>query len=221
MVHSRILKAASFLFIYTISLHSCNISEPEEFYSPTAGFLTVNLKSDNTDTNINILGTDYGISDQDSMDLLVFQGKVFDADSNFAILFHNIKSWRQEEFVYNILDWNGNEGYTEFKIFESHVPPGTYDLLTLRLIASVIEVGPYRIPISLPPDTEGVLALPTDFTVDEKRVTKITLSLKPFQSMSRYRDDYVFDRQIVIESIEYLGQDVYEQIIIESDSLGA
>ena len=39
--------------------------------------------------------------------------------------------------------------------------------------------------------------------------------------MSRYRDDYVFDRQIVIESIEYLGQDVYEQIIIESDSLGA
>ena len=96
MVHSRILKAASFLFIYTISLPSCNISEPEEFYSPTAGFLTVNLKSDNTDTNINILGTDYGISDQDSMDLLVFQGKVFDADSNFAILFHNIKSWRQE-----------------------------------------------------------------------------------------------------------------------------
>ena len=167
------------------------------------------------------IGTDYGISDQDSMDLLVFQGKVFDADSNFAILFHNIKSWRQEEFVYNILDWNGNEGYTEFKIFESHVPPGTYDLLTLGLIASVIEVGPYRIPISLPPDTEGVLALPTDFTVDEKRVTKITLSLKPFQSMSRYRDDYVFDRQIVIESIEYLGQDVYEQIIIESDSLGA
>ena len=57
MVHSRILKAASFLFIYTISLPSCNISEPEEFYSPTAGFLTVNLKSDNTDTNINILGT--------------------------------------------------------------------------------------------------------------------------------------------------------------------
>ena len=221
MVHSRILKAASFLFIYTVSLPSCNISEPEEFYSPTAGFLTVNLKSDNTDTNINILGTDYGISDQDSMDLLVFQGKVFDADSNFAILFHNIKSWRQEEFVYNILDWNGNEGYTEFKIFESHVPPGTYDLLTLGLIASVIEVGPYRIPISLPPDTEGVLALPTDFTVDEKRVTKITLSLKPFQSMSRYRDDYVFDRQIVIESIEYLGQDVYEQIIFESDSLGA
>ena len=221
MVHSRILKATILLFFCTIYLPSCNISEPAEFYSPTAGFLIVILKSDNTDTNINILGTDYGISEQDSMDLLVFQGKVFDADSNFAILFHNIKSWRQEEFVYNILDWNSNEGYTEFKIFESHVPPGTYDMLTLGLIASVIEVGPYRIPISLPPDTEGVIALPTDFTVDEKRVTKITLSLKPFQSMSRYRDDYVFDRQIVIESIEYLSQDAYEQIIIESDSLGA
>ena len=39
--------------------------------------------------------------------------------------------------------------------------------------------------------------------------------------MSRYRDDYVFDRQIEIESIEYLGQDAYEQVIIDSDSLDA
>ena len=92
-------------------------------------------------------------------------------------------------------------------------------MITLGLIASIIEIGPYRIPISLPPDTEGVLELPTSFTVDEKNVTQITLSLKPFQSMSRYRDDYVFDRQIEIESIEYFGQDEYEKVIADSDSL--
>ena len=208
-----------FFALLAVLLSSCNITEPEEFYSPTAGFVRVIIQSDNNDTNINILGVDYNISDQDSLDLLVFQGKVFNADSNYAILFHNIKSWRQEEFVYNILDWNPEDGYTEFKIFESHVPPGVYDLITLGLIASVIEVGPYRIPISLPPDTEGVLEIPTSFRVDEKNVTQITLSLKPFQSMSRYRDDYVFDRQIDIESIEYFGQDEYEKVIADSDSL--
>ena len=213
---SNIRIVGSIIFaLLAVLLSSCNITEPEEFYSPTAGFVRVIIQSDNNDTNINILGVDYNISDQDSLDLLVFQGKVFNADSNYAILFHNIKSWRQEEFVYNILDWNPEE----FKIFESHVPPGVYDLITLGLIASVIEVGPYRIPISLPPDTEGVLEIPTSFRVDEKNVTQITLSLKPFQSMSRYRDDYVFDRQIDIESIEYFGQDEYEKVIADSDSL--
>ncbi|MBH91053.1 MAG: hypothetical protein CMG67_02955 [Candidatus Marinimicrobia bacterium] len=214
----RIVRSIIFALLAVLFI-SCNITEPEEFYSPTAGFVRVIIRSDNSDTNINILGVDYNISDQDSLDLLVFQGKVFNADSNYAILFHNIKSWRQEEFVYNILDWDSENGYTEFKIFESHVPPGAYDLITLGLIASIIEIGPYRIPISLPPDTEGVLELPTSFTVDEKNVTQITLSLKPFQSMSRYRDDYVFDRQIEIESIEYFGQDEYEKVIADSDSL--
>ena len=219
MISNIRIVGSIFFALLAVLLSSCNITEPEEFYSPTAGFVRVIIQSDNNDTNINILGVDYNISDQDSLDLLVFQGKVFNADSNYAILFHNIKSWRQEEFVYNILDWNPEDGYTEFKIFESHVPPGVYDLITLGLIASVIEVGPYRIPISLPPDTEGVLEIPTSFRVDEKNVTQITLSLKPFQSMSRYRDDYVFDRQIDIESIEYFGQDEYEKVIADSDSL--
>ena len=117
MISNIRIVGSIFFALLAVLLSSCNITEPEEFYSPTAGFVRVIIQSDNNDTNINILGVDYNISDQDSLDLLVFQGKVFNADSNYAILFHNVKSWRQEEFVYNILDWNPEDGYTEFKIF--------------------------------------------------------------------------------------------------------
>ena len=41
--------------------------------------------------------------------------------------------------------------------------------------------------------------------------------LKPFESMTRYQDSYVFDRMIEVKSIEYFAEDLYEQIILESD----
>ena len=212
--------ASKLLFILSILfLFSCSLSEPVEFYSPDAGFLQVFIKSDDLDTDINIFGVDYNISNQDSMDLLVYQGKAYDLDSNYAILYKNIKSWRQEEFVYNILDWSNNEGYRSFKIYESHVPPGNYNLITVGLIASVINVGPYRIPISLPQDVDGVRPIPVNFSISERGVSRINLSIKPFVSMSRYQDTYVFDRMIEVESVEYFGQDMYDQIIMESDSL--
>ena len=56
-------------------LSSCTLDEPNEFYSPTAGFLQVFITSDDADTTINILGIDYSISESDSMDLLIYQGK--------------------------------------------------------------------------------------------------------------------------------------------------
>ena len=71
--------------IFIFFLSSCTLDEPDEFYSPVAGFLQV-LLLDDADTTINILGIDYGISESDSMDLLIYQGKAYDLDSNYAIL---------------------------------------------------------------------------------------------------------------------------------------
>ncbi len=203
--------------IFIFSLSSCSLDEPDEFYSPSAGFLQVFITSDNADTTINILGIDYTISESDSMDLLVYQGKAYDLDSNYAILYKTINSWRQEEYTYNIIDWKSMHGYSDFQIFESHLPPMEYKSLTLGIIASVLEIGPYRIPISLPSDVDGVLSIPVDFIVSENGVTKITLSIKPFESMTRYQDSYVFDRMLEVKSIEYFNEDLYAQIIAESD----
>ena len=89
----------------------------------------------------------------------------------------------------------------DYSISESdsmdHLPPMQYKSLTVGIIASVLEIGPYRIPVSLPLDVDGVLAIPVDFIVSENSVTKITLSIKPFESMTRYQDSYVFDRVII------------------------
>ena len=109
------------------------------------------------------------------------------------------------------------DGYNDFKIFESHLPPMQYKSLTVGIIASVLEIGPYRIPISLPSGVDGVLAIPVDFIVSENSVTKITLSIKPFESMTRYQDSYVFDRMLEVKSIEYFNDELYAQIIAESD----
>ena len=69
----------------------------------------------------------------------------------------------------------------------------------------------------MPLDVDGVLAIPVDFIVSENSVTKITLSIKPFESMTRYQDSYVFDRVLEVKSIEYFNEDLHAQIIAESD----
>ena len=119
-------------------------------FIPPHQVLQVFITFDDADTTINILGIDYSISESDSMDLLVYQGKAYDLDSNYSILYKSINSWRQEEYTYNIIDWANMDGYNDFKIFESHLPPMEYKSLTIGIIASVLEIGPYRIPISLP-----------------------------------------------------------------------
>lgn len=208
------------IFLKLISiffLSSCSLDEPDEFYSPSSGFLQVYITSDNSDTKIKILGVDYSVSNSDSMDLLIYQGKAYDLDSNYSILYKSINSWRQEEFTYNILDWESTDGYNDFKIFETHLPPMDYRSLTMGMIASVIEIGPYRIPISLPSNVDGVISIPTNFSVSEKKVTRITLSIKPLESMTRYQDSYVFDRTIEVKSVEYFDEDLYAQIAAESD----
>lgn len=207
------------LFIISLifTLTSCSLEEPDEFYSPSPGFLQVYISSDNSDTNINILGLDYSVSDSDSMDLLVYQGKAYDIDSNYAILYKSINSWRQEEYVYNIVDWEQANGYESFKIFESHLPPVEYKSLSIGIIASVLKIGPYRIPISLPDEVDGVISIPIDFKINENGVTKINLTLKSLESMSRYQDSYVFDRKIEVKSVEYFYEELYNEIILASD----
>jgi hypothetical protein len=209
-----------FQFLCTIIFfYSCALDGPEKFYSPESGFLQVFIKSDDSDSSINILGLDYNVSESDSMDLLVYQGKAYDLDSNYAILYKNINSWRQEEYVYNIMDWQASDGYKSFKIFECHLPPFNYKSLTIGMIASILEVGPYRIPVSLPDGIDGVFSVPVDFTVSENGVTRINLILKPLESMSRYQDSYVFDRKIEVSSVEYLNEELYNEIITISDTL--
>ena len=96
------------LFIISLifTLISCSLEEPDEFYSSSPGFLQVYISSDSSDTDINILGSEYSISELDSMDLLVYQGKAYDIDSNYAILYKSINSWRQEGMF--IILWIGN-----------------------------------------------------------------------------------------------------------------
>ena len=48
--------------IFIFFLSSCTLDEPNEFYSPSAGFLQVFITSDDADTTINILGIDYNVS---------------------------------------------------------------------------------------------------------------------------------------------------------------
>ena len=84
-------------------------------------------------------------------------------------------------------------------------------------IASVLNIGPYRIPVSLPQDVEGTASIPVDFSIFEGGVTRINLSIKPFESMSRYQDSYVFDRIIEVESVNYYDEDFYNQIITDNN----
>ena len=60
-------------------------------------------------------------------------------------------------------------------------------------------------------------SIPVNFSIYEKGVTRINLLIKPFESMSRYQDSYVFDRIIEVESVNYYGEDFYNQIIADNN----
>ena len=60
-------------------------------------------------------------------------------------------------------------------------------------------------------------SIPVDFSIFESGVTRINLLIKPFESMSRYQDSYVFDRIIEVESVNYYDEGFYNRIITDNN----
>jgi hypothetical protein len=137
----------------------------------------------------------------------LFQAKVFN-DDNFAYLTQYLDIPDYSDWCFDILH-RINYRYPKYTVFETYIPPGQYDSLQVGLSPApspfdIVGIGAMEIPVELPPDEEVLMNFDCKFTVSENDTTEILLEIEPLKSVKRYRDSYLFCRDIKVSDIQYL-----------------
>ncbi|NOX38208.1 MAG: hypothetical protein GXO78_11820 [Calditrichaeota bacterium] len=173
--------------------------------SPSPGILRVTLQSDPADTIIVIVKDTFVVAEKDSFGVTIFQGRVYSGET-YAVLYPTLKSYKQEDRVYNIIRREAG-GYYPFTIFETYVPPGKYDRIQFGLKAHTLKLKNFdEIKVEAPENANPIVSLEADFRVEENQVTEINVYIQPFQSVQRYRDIYQFIPRLQVVGVQYLGQ---------------
>lgn len=180
--------------------------------SPDPGIVRITLQSDPSDTILVERSDTFSVSTKyDAVFVLkVFQGRVY-RDTNFAVLYPSLTSYRQEDITYNIIEVDSSSNYKRFSVFESYVPPGDYTRLEFGISPSsdhnlkiVANSGKkFENPVELPPGEKLLVGFDQNFIVYSKKVTQIDVQVSPFRSIKRYRDIYIFYRIMKITGVEY------------------
>jgi hypothetical protein len=195
------------IFIFSTCSDINNVGDPS-----VPGIVRVVLQSDPDDTEMEILGETIPVSENDSMGVNVFQGKAWSVDDNYAILFPSVHHYFQDQFTLNILKIEDGT-YLPYVVFESFVPAGNYNSISMGLDGLHLMIGVYSIPLTLPPDDDLIITFEGDYNVEEYKVTEIIVRLKPFASMTRFRDTYVFERVADIHEINYYDKSEYDRVV--------
>jgi len=185
---------------------SCNTGlEP----SPEPALLRVILQADPADTTI-VIGDDvFFASEGDSMSVSVSQGNVYLVDSSFATLHKDTIQYLDRTYTYNLL--RRDNGFMEYPIFESYVPPGDYNRLEFILKADYVlltygfAIGGIGVPMESPPEENELRTFHFDFTMKAGEVTEILIYLMPFESVDRYQDIFRFTPVFEIANVENKG----------------
>jgi hypothetical protein len=171
--------------------------------SPGPGILRVILKSDESD-NFLVVGGDTVWAEEgsgDSLALAVGQGLAY-RGVDYAILYKTLQDYQEvTKYCNPIRRLNG--AYVECMLFETQLPPATFDSLKIFLTANVIKIGPYVIPLTPMANANEFVKFAGPFRVEEGRTTIVRLELKPFASLHRVEDAYQYDWQITVSQIEY------------------
>jgi hypothetical protein len=170
--------------------------------SPQPGILKVTFQADSADTVIVIQNQTVRISSRDYFGVTIAQGIAYSGDE-FAFLYTNPNNYSLAPVTYNIFEWDEDGHYQEFTIFESHVPPRTYQKIQFNMRADQVRVGFFQIPAELPPGASSSRALETSFEIFENRVTEVKIQISPFKSVTRYRDSYQFTPAMKILEVIY------------------
>jgi len=180
--------------------------------SPDHGIVRIMFSADPADTVLIEKSDTFSVSTRYEaiFVLKVFQGRIY-RDSDFAVLYPGIDSYRQEDEFVNIIAVDSLGNYKIYKVFESYVPPGDYNSLEfgvtpangipLKIVANSGKT--FENPVELPPDESLLYHFDQNFTVNADRVTQIDVQISPFKSVKRYRDVYRLYRIMKITGVHY------------------
>ena len=191
--------------------------------SPSPGILRVIMKSAESDTSIVLLNDTSRFSRWDSFDMVISQGRLGRGEW-YASIYNNSSSARKTSDTMNALgrEWlNGkpitwqdtdeitprNSRYRSYVVFESYVPPGTYDRLTFAITATEMEIfipKHYLNPVGLPPGIAPSIDFTGSYTVHESGVTQVEVEIQPYKSLRRYQDQFYFERKVSVVRVQAL-----------------
>lgn len=189
---------AALLLSVALTLGAC---ETGVEVSPQPGVLRVTLQSHPADTSIVIVREPVRVRDGDQLNATVFQGKAYTAEGRFFILFPNLQSNRQRDETYNILARQGGE-YVKHTVFETFLPPDVYERLEFGITASQLRISTFQIPIRLPDGERLLIDLEVPFEIFENQVTEFNVQIYPLQSVTRFRNAFLFNRKIEVAGIQ-------------------
>jgi hypothetical protein len=166
--------------------------------SPDPGILKITLQSDPADTVIIIVNDTITVGEDDEFIISIYQGRSF-ADSTYGILYPEIESYRQEERYYNLIERENNQ-YVQFNMFESHLPPMSYDQIEFGIDSEYLKLQNFdQINVITPPSY--FITLPLNFEIEENRTTEVNVQVSPFKYITRYRDTYIFQPEMEIIAV--------------------
>jgi hypothetical protein len=176
--------------------------------SPDPGILRIIFHGDDSDTSIVIINETYTVDTSDVFMVHIFEGRAYQGQK-YAYLYPKLNEYHNPGKNYNILARDSlNQSYKRYKIFETFVPPGNYTRLQIGLTANELRIGDFDpIPIYLPADDSLLISINQDFTVESDHVTEVDLAIKPFASIQRYKDTYLFYRIVTVAGIKILRRD--------------
>ncbi len=186
-----------FTLILILSACSTGVEKSKE-----PGVLRITLTADPSDTTITIVNKTYQPDSTSIMYLNIFEAKVY-SDSNYAKLVPTLEDFRDDGNFYNIIK-RENDNYQTYIIYESYVPPGEFDKIQFGLTASMLYIDGFGIPLQLPENESLLFDLDLDFFVEENDTTEIKLQIKPLESLVRYRDTYLYKREIKVIDTKHL-----------------
>lgn len=171
--------------------------------SPDPGILEIYMVSDDADNFIVIAGDTITVGDgvNDSLALRIGQARAF-RDSSFAVLFKGLSEYEEIDYTYNAIKQQDGK-FEEFLIMRSYLPPAVYDSFKVVITANLLQLGYYYILIDMPEGEDPLMKFDDNFEIKENTITRITLQLKPFQSLIRVKDNFVFYRDIQVVNIAH------------------
>ena len=208
------------LIILAFNIFQCSTGVEN---SPDPGIVRVTIQSNPDDTFITIIGDTFRVSDADTFMVNFFQGKIYN-NEKYALLYTDTKSYTTEEVAFNVFEREDNT-YKKIVIYESYVVPTSYNRLQIGLDADEISVSrndtsyvtdengdtiyvninttTFTNPVNLPADAVSLMDFELQFEVKENKVTEIMLQIDPFRSLQRFKDSYLFIRQVRVTGVKY------------------
>lgn len=190
--------AVAWLLAACIAVVGCETGVDE---SADPGVIRVTLQPDPTDNSITIGDQTYDAAPSDRFEVTIFQGKLY-RDSSYATLFADLDEFREIDRQYDLLTFDDGEPARQV-IFETFVAPGRYDSLQFGMTASMVRIGALTIPAQLPPGTGTLLEFDREIEIFENDTTIVDLTIKPFQSVRRFRDSFHFTRELEITGVSH------------------